>query len=185
VPAPDTNAHVTDTERFEAVFRAHHRAVLRYALRRADPATADEVVAETFLVCWRRLDDVPDDARPWLLGTARRCLANLRRSTTRSTALTARATQLQPMAEGRDPGDVLGAREMVRTAFAQLSETDREVLRLVAWDGLDIAAGARVLGCTRPAFAVRLHRARRRLAARLAAAEDAPPLPRTVLKEAT
>jgi RNA polymerase sigma-70 factor (ECF subfamily) len=176
---------VTDTERFEAVFRAHHQAVLRYALRRADPSTAEEVVADTFLVCWRRLDDVPDDPLPWLLGTARRCLANLRRSATRSAGLAARATQFDSEPEGRDPSDVLGSREIVRAAFAGLTETDREVLRLVAWDGLDLAAAARVLGCTRAAFAVRLHRARKRLASRLAAAEDAPPTPLTVLQEAT
>jgi RNA polymerase sigma-70 factor, ECF subfamily len=176
---------VTDTERFEAVFRTHHRAVLRYALRRTDPATADEVVSETFLVCWRRLDDVPDDPLPWLLATARRCLANLRRSTRRSTALAARATALDAGTESRDPSDVLGASEIVRIAFGQLSEADREVLRLVAWDGLDLAAGAAVLGCTRAAFAVRLHRARRRLKVRMVAAEDEPPHPQTVLQEAT
>jgi RNA polymerase sigma-70 factor (ECF subfamily) len=176
---------VTDTQRFEAVFRAHHRAVLRYALRRTDPATAEEVVSETFLVCWRRLDDVPDDPLPWLLGTARRCLANLRRSTKRSAALAARATALDPGDAGRDPGEMLGASEVVRDAFAGLSENDREVLRLVAWDGLDLVAAAKVLGCTRAAFAVRLHRARRRLKARLAAAEDAPHVPSTILQEAT
>jgi RNA polymerase sigma-70 factor, ECF subfamily len=176
---------VTDTERFEAVFRAHHRAVLRYALRRTDPTTADEVVSETFLVCWRRLDDVPDDPLPWLLGTARRCLANLRRSTNRSEALVARAIRMDRAPEGRDPSDVLGSSEIVRAAFAELSEPDREALRLVAWDGLDIAAGAQVLGCTRAAFAVRLHRARKRLKARLAAGEDAPHRPPTVLQEAT
>ncbi len=48
-------------------------------------------------------------------------------------------------------------------AFAALRERDREVLRLVAWDGLDAAEAAEVLGVTRLAFTVRLHRARRRL----------------------
>jgi RNA polymerase sigma factor (sigma-70 family) len=176
---------VTDSERFEAVFHAHHRAVLRYALRRTDPATAEEVVADTFLVCWRRLDDMPADPLPWLLGTARRCLANLRRSQTRSRNLAARASRLDTEGESRDPSDVIGARESIRAAFAGLSESEREVLRLVAWDGLDVAAGARVLGCTRAAFALRLHRARRRLRARLAAAEDASQLPESVLQEAT
>jgi RNA polymerase sigma-70 factor (ECF subfamily) len=175
---------VTDSERFEAVFSSHHRAVLRYALRRTDPETAEEVVADTFLVCWRRLDDVPADPLPWLLGTARRCLANLRRSQTRSRNLAARASQLDAESESRDPSDVLGSREIIRSAFAELSEPEREVLRLVAWDGLDVASGARVLGCTRAAFALRLHRARRRLRARLAAAE-APELPESVLQEAT
>ena len=174
---------MTDPERFEAVFRAHHRAVLRYALRRADPATADEVVAETFLICWRRLDAVPAEPLSWLLGTARRCLANHRRSAARSHDLAARAAPLD--AEGRDPGDVVAARELIRAAFADLPEKDREVLRLVAWEGLDLATAARVLGCTRTAFAVRLHRARRRLRARLAAADGAPQRPEPILQEAT
>jgi RNA polymerase sigma-70 factor (ECF subfamily) len=176
---------VTDSERFEALFRAHHRAVLRYALRRADPATAEEVVADTFLACWRRLDDVPAEPLSWLLGTARRCLANQRRSSTRSRNLVARWARFEAAPAGRDPSDVLGARELVREAFGGLGEADREVLRLVAWDGLDITAGARVLGCTRAAFAVRLHRARRRLRARLAAADDAPHLLESVIQEAT
>jgi RNA polymerase sigma-70 factor, ECF subfamily len=68
-----------EARRFEELFRSNYRAVLAYALRRADPETADEVVADTFLVCWRRLDEVPARALPWLLGVARRCLANRRR----------------------------------------------------------------------------------------------------------
>jgi RNA polymerase sigma-70 factor, ECF subfamily len=157
-----------DATRFEAIFRAHHRAVLGYALRRADPDTAQEVVADTFLVCWRRLEDVPPDARPWLFGVARRCLANRRRGAERQRALEAR------VAEPGTAGDAFGERLDIHAAFRRLSERDREALALVAWEGLDHAAAARALGCSRAAFAVRFHRARRRLAAQLAEPPTAP-----------
>lgn len=177
---PDSSAR-----RFEALFRAHHRAVLGYALRRTSPPLADDVVAETFLVCWRRLEDVPDDARPWLFGVARRCLANSQRGAARRGALADRVGEATPEGGGRDPGDVAGEREAIREAFAALSENDREALRLVAWEDLDIRAAARAAGCSRAAFAVRLHRARRRLGARLAAQEAEPRNESCIVKEAT
>jgi RNA polymerase sigma-70 factor (ECF subfamily) len=89
---------------------------------------APDVVAETFLVAWRRLDDVPADPLPWLYGVARRVLA-------------------------------------------RLSERDRETLMLVVWEELSSARAARAAGCTRGAFAVRLHRARARFTAQLASLE--------------
>jgi RNA polymerase sigma-70 factor, ECF subfamily len=73
--------------RFELLFRANYPAVRAYALRRSSGDSAQDVVAETFLVAWRRLDDVPADALPWLYGVARRVLANQRRTMRRSEAL--------------------------------------------------------------------------------------------------
>ena len=126
------------------------------------PTTAEDVVAETFVVCWRRFDDVPDDPLPWLFGVARRCLANRRRSDDRRSALAERAgAELD--AAGRDVADAVGERDRMLTAFAALSENDREVLSLVAWEGLDVAGAAQAMGCSTAALKVRLHRARRRL----------------------
>lgn len=175
-----------DAQRFEKLFRSNYPRVLAYALRRADPALADEVVADTFLVCWRRLDDVPANALPWLLGVARRCLANSRRGAARREALIGR---LEATAE-RSPIDQLEGisdRPSLAAAFAELSEADRETLRLIAWERLSVPDAAQVVGCSAPAFAVRLHRARRRLAASLRAAplasihsdSDDPILPET------
>ena len=158
---------MTDTERFEALFRAHRPQVLAYARRRVDAATAEDVVADAFLVCWRRLDDVPSEALPWLLGVARRCLANRVRGDARRSALIERAAGAE-IATGGDPAEALGERERVLAAFSGLSERDREVLALVAWEGLDVAGAATAMGCSKTALKVRLHRARRRLAARLA-----------------
>jgi RNA polymerase sigma-70 factor, ECF subfamily len=158
-----------DRERFERLYRENFRAVLRFAVTRIDPERAKDVAAETFLVAWRRLDDVPAEPRPWLLGVARRVIAGQYRTETRREALTVRMKATQ--GRGGEPADLAGTladRDEVLTAFAALGERDREVLQLVAWDGLDAVDAADVLGVTRLAFAVRLHRARRRLERALA-----------------
>ena len=70
--------------RFEAVFAAHYRDVHRYALRRTEPALAEEVANEAFLVAWRRFDKVPrEHPLPWLYAAAAHVLANQRRAETR------------------------------------------------------------------------------------------------------
>lgn len=151
-----------DIERFERLYRENFHAVLRFAATRIDPERAKDVAAETFLVAWRRLDDVPEKPRAWLLGVARKVIAGQFRSQTRRDALAARvggaAHESAP-----DPAAALASRDEALVAFATLGERDREVLRLVAWDGLSAAEAAEVLGVTRLAFTVRLHRARRRL----------------------
>jgi RNA polymerase sigma factor (sigma-70 family) len=151
-------------ERFDAIYRAHHRAVLGYALRRTDPDTAAEVASDTFLVAWRRLEAVPADALPWLLGVARKTLSNQRRAARRGDALGRRLRATRPPTVADPPAIVDGA---VLRAFGGLSEADREVLSLVAWEGLSPRQVATVLGTTAVAARVRLHRARRRLAAAL------------------
>jgi RNA polymerase sigma-70 factor (ECF subfamily) len=148
-------------ERFEQVFDEHFRAVSAYALRRARHADAEEAVAETFLVAWRRRDEMPTNAKPWLLGVARRVLANQRRAAGRREALRAR------VAGERESASQPGRRPPVIQALGRLSTGDREVLLLVAWDGLSTQEAAIVLGCSAAAAKVRLHRAKRRLRAQL------------------
>jgi RNA polymerase sigma-70 factor, ECF subfamily len=162
--------------RFESLFEAHYARVLAYALRRADAAVAEDVAAETFLVAWRRLEAVPADALPWLYGVARKTLANHRRGTRRGAALAAKLSQ--PAARVASPDEIpdrLAERSTIVAALERLSERDREVLRLVAWEGLDRARAARAAGCSEKAFAVRLHRARGRLLKQLAAAGHTTP----------
>jgi RNA polymerase sigma-70 factor (ECF subfamily) len=163
-----------DRERFEAVFRAHYGDVFRFLARRTDLASAEDLANETFTVYWRRPEAVPDDALPWLYGVARRTLANHRRSAARAGTKIARARAETPPAPGRDPADCLPEQDTVRRALAGLTERDRETLRLVAWEGLSLADAARVAGVNRAAFAARLQRAKRRLAARLEENEDPP-----------
>lgn len=156
----------TRQARFEALFAEHYAAVHRYALRRAEPPLAEEVVNETFLVAWRRLDKVPEEPLPWLYAAAGHVLANRRREAARH-ARRASAVAAEPATGVRDPADRLAERDATLRAFAALSEPDREALRLVAWERLSLAEAAHVAGVSRPAFAMRVHRARRRLAARL------------------
>jgi RNA polymerase sigma-70 factor, ECF subfamily len=156
-------------ERFEALYAAHRAHVLRYVLRRTDGADdAADVVAETFLVAWRRLDDAPvEEVRLWLYGVARRVLANHRRGERRRSQL---ADQLQSDLAGRDLAPA-GQDEFAElaAAFRSLPHGDREVLALEAWEQLDAGEIAAVLGCSRNAARIRLHRARRRLRAAIAA----------------
>jgi RNA polymerase sigma-70 factor (ECF subfamily) len=161
--------------RLEALFAAHARTVLVFARRRTDAANAADVLSEVFIVAWRRLDDVPADAVPWLLACARRTLLHQQRAETRRSKLVEhlRANTLHTEFSPDLPDDALAQ------AFAALGERDREVLLLTAWEGLSAKQAARVLGCSPQAFWVRTHRARKRLGAALLAV-DAPTTPLTM-----
>jgi RNA polymerase sigma-70 factor (ECF subfamily) len=152
--------------RFEALYAKHYRQVLGYVLRRAPAEVAADVVAEVFLVAWRRLGDVPNEPVPWLLGVARKCLANERRGGRRRAALVdvLKATGYRHHETEVPYTDRL---QTLAEAILRLSETDRELLRLVAWDGLTAGEAAAALGISHAAVRVRLHRARRRLAREL------------------
>lgn len=164
-------------QRLEALYREHADAVHAYARRRIDAASADDTVSEVFAIAWRRLDRVPDPARPWLLACARRVLANQRRGQRRAGALRSRLAAGRMPALPVDEGD-----GRLRRALNQLRPRDREVLLLVAWEELEPAEAAAALGCSQGTLAVRLHRARRRLEAALAGLED--PSAETNAKEA-
>ena len=151
--------------RFTALFDAHREAVRAYVWRR-DPELADDVTAETFLVCWRRLEAVPPDPLPWLIGVARNIRLNQRRGELRRGRLERRLRSERAVSP--DPAAAVGERDAIQAALRKLDERDREVLLLTAWDRLDREAVAVVLGCTRANVAVRLLRARRRLARELA-----------------
>jgi RNA polymerase sigma-70 factor (ECF subfamily) len=143
--------------------------VRRYLYRRTDPATADDVIGDTLLVCWRRLDEVPDDALPWAIVVARQCLSNDQRAERRRTRLIGRIIAIDPPPDAADEeptasavdGTVEAAR--VTTALACLRRNDAEILRLWAWDELTSPQLAVVLGISANAAAIRLHRAKARL----------------------
>jgi RNA polymerase sigma factor (sigma-70 family) len=160
-------------ERFEALFRANSPLILAYALRRTDePADAADVVSETFLVAWRRLDDVPtgDRARLCLYGTARKVLANHHRGHRRARRLSERvAHHLPTLVEAVHDAAISddSDRAAIAAAFGRLKDDDRDVLFLVGVEELDRDEAAEVLGCSRSNLRLRLHRARRRFAAEL------------------
>jgi RNA polymerase sigma-70 factor (ECF subfamily) len=151
------------------VYERHAHAVKAYVCRRADAATADDVLAEVFLVCWRRFEELPPDPLPWLLAVARRVLSTQRRSQRRRSALIDRLAQ-----NAAEPPDVYVSVEdgALAGALARLREADRELLLLIAWDGLTPAQAAVVLGAKPATVRARLLRARRRLD-RALALEDA------------
>ena len=165
---------ISPEERFAALFNRTHRPLLAYAVRRVtDPADAADIVAETFLVAWRRLDEVPPDeqARPWLFGVARRVLANYYRGEHRRVALGERLrTSLAQVVPAAGAGGTV-----VEVAMERLSPDDRELLRLVAWEALAREEIAMVLQISRATVRVRLHRARRRLLAEMQAVESEIP----------
>lgn len=159
--------------RFNLLYREHGPAVLAYALRRAgDSEAAADVVAETFIVAWRRLDEVPvDDARLWLYGVARRVIANLHRAERRRSRLARRLAEslrVEPVTRPAAGGEAAG----VLRAMGGLSEEDRELILLVSWDELSPSQAAKVLGISSLAARSRLHRARRRLRTLLADRES-------------
>jgi RNA polymerase sigma factor (sigma-70 family) len=170
-------ARVDDGDRFAAMFADLAGRVYAYARRRCDAVTAQDVVADTFLVAWRRFAEVPDPPLPWLLVVARNTVANRYRSATRQLRLETTLGQLESVAATGADRDVL-ERETVLSALAQLTELEREAVLLVAWDGLDNRQAAAVAACSVRAFEVRLSRARARLARSMQAhdsgAEDAP-----------
>jgi RNA polymerase sigma factor (sigma-70 family) len=159
-----------EAERFRRLFAETQRELLAYALRRVARAEdAADVVAETFLVAWRRLDRVPagDGARLWLYGVARRQLANQRRGELRRSRLADRlgselragVTVVQTSEDHRVAA--------VRAALARLDEEDREILRLSSWEGLTPSEIATVMGLPGVTVRSRLHRARKRLRSEL------------------
>jgi RNA polymerase sigma-70 factor (ECF subfamily) len=158
--------------RFESCFREHYARLLAFTMRRVSgQEVAEEVVADIYAVAWRRRDHIPDSPLPWLYAIAANVIADQYRSTRRRHDLDLRlAHEARAGAPGADPAESLALREAFTAAFARLSEGEREVLRLVAWDGLDVRDAAQVLGCSQSAFRVRLHRARRKLARQLDAA---------------
>lgn len=157
---------------FEKLYREHVDGVLAYALARTTEALAIEVVESTFLVAWQRNGELPDSARAWLIGVARKVLADQRRADSRRQALGLRIMAMRADEyAGSDPAEEVTARDSALATLEQLPETDRELLRLIAWEGLSIAEAAAVLGCSKSALKVRLHRARRRFTA---IADDEP-----------
>jgi RNA polymerase sigma-70 factor, ECF subfamily len=157
------------THEFEELYELYSADVRAYCLRRADPALADDAVSQTFEIAWRRRSELPRKPRGWLLGVARRMLANARRAHVRQRRLVERLSG-EPVLS--DDGSV--PRPPVLEALARLSEDDQEALLLAAWEGLPSREASKVLGCSPAAFRLRLHRARRRLADELGELERRP-----------
>jgi RNA polymerase sigma factor (sigma-70 family) len=150
-------------QRFDELFASYRSDVVAYCSWRAGSASdAQDAVAEVFMTAWRRLDRIPrgDAARVWLYATARRVIANQRRSQRRRVALEERLA-LEPPPTTSEPSPH-GEETVVHDALRRLSARDREVLLLAEWEGLTPAQIAEVVGCLTVTARGRLHRARRR-----------------------
>ncbi|RMI47924.1 sigma-70 family RNA polymerase sigma factor [Actinomadura harenae] len=145
------------------MYEAHYRSVFGYVVLRVERQAAEDVTGEVFAVAWRKVDEIPERALPWLLGVARNLARQSHGATDRGRRLVDRLAALTDPAD-RDAADGVIARDQALAALAALSAKEAEAVTLTAWHGLDPAEGARVAGCSRAAFLVRLHRGRRRLA---------------------
>ncbi|WP_229070009.1 RNA polymerase sigma factor [Actinoplanes sp. DH11] len=167
-------------ERFRRLHRETYADLLRFVERRVPADDAEDIVSTVFLTAWRRLGELPEDARPWLFAIAHKTMANRTRSWLRRRALDVRLMSVENTT-APDGAAGTAARIDLERAWRTLSVADREVLALVAFDGLTSEQAATVLNCRRSAFAMRLARARSRLQAALEPA--APAHPRTVKEQ--
>lgn len=168
----------TREARLRTLFEQSSVRVHAYACRHVGASAAQDVVQEVFLVAWRRIDEVPADALPWLLVVARNTIGNRRRGIARQHRLTDQLANLErssTVTPGAD--EVALVRRAMFAALADLSHAEREAVLLTGWDGLSVAQAAEVAGCSRRAFELRLHRARNRLR-RVLGAENEPHSPR-------
>jgi RNA polymerase sigma-70 factor (ECF subfamily) len=148
-------------ERFERVMRDVVEPVRRYLARRTDEATADDVLSETLVVLWRRIDDVPDDAIAWAIGVARLQLANAKRAAMRQNRLFVRVATVDPPQAAPDHAD--STTGYILDAIGRLRPIEAEIVRLSVWEDLDLEQIARVLDISVNAATIRLHRARKKL----------------------
>jgi RNA polymerase sigma-70 factor (ECF subfamily) len=159
-----------DSQRFESLVAEVYKPLQGYLRRRIDPDSADDVLADALLVMWRRLEDIPSESPlAWCYGVARGCLANKRRGADRHLKLVRRlAREREPSDPSEDP--------VLREALDRLLESDREVLRLWAWEYLPPRELAIVLGITSNAASIRLHRATKKLKTELLRRKESEPL---------
>lgn len=165
-----------DRDRFTVIFHALSPRVYSYARRHGDAATAEDVVSDTFLIAWKRYDDLPAEPLPWLLVVARNILSERRRRVRRQDRLADTVARLESfVGHAGAADDAVIERATLVSALAELTELEREALLLVAWEGLSNADAASVAGCSQRAFEVRLSRARARLSRQLATPSNPVP----------
>ena len=171
---------MTDALAFRDMYQELYPRVLAYATSVVGRTAGEDITSEAFAVAWQRWDDPPDARLPWLLGVARNLIRELRRRDARQYEL-AVAEGLRVSTESHDMAAEVTERTTVLRALAQLPDADRELLTLVAWQGLSHSAAARVLNCSTATLTVRLHRARRRLERAVAANSTSRDKPRLVM----
>ena len=162
--------HSDRHRRFEAIASEVFDPLQRYLRRRMDSEDAADAFSETLMVIWRRLDEVPShNPLPWCYGVARRVASNHRRGRKRHLQLVERLEREPapaPQEEYADPE--------LEAALSRLSDSDRELLHLWAWEGLEPRDIAMVTGLTVNAATLRLSRARKKLAVEMTRQDQRP-----------
>jgi len=153
---------------FESIYEEHRPRVLAYCMRRTRSEDAADACAETFLVAWRRIDDLPPPPKtlPYLYGIAGRVLSNQLRTLHRRSRLEEKLRNLG-VAPPADPAVLVvqGSRDQeVVAAVRNLKPKDREIVMLYAWEDLPRDVIAEMMGMTRAAIDQRIHRSYQRLA---------------------
>lgn len=157
-------ARTTRTEKFEDIAAEVFEPIQRYLYRRMPADAVDDVLSETLLVVWRRLDEIPSGASlPWCYGVARRLLSNYRRSDQRRLRLVDRLS-VEPQRPVADPQDTDDADPLLAAALEELTESERELIHLWAWEQLEPREIAVVVDSTPNAISLRLTRAKQKLA---------------------
>ncbi|MFD8481593.1 RNA polymerase sigma factor [Kitasatospora sp. NPDC059673] len=160
-----------DEGAFGVLFREHGKAVYNHCFRlTGDWSGAEDCASLVFLEAWRlreKAEPTGGSLLPWLLGIATFVVHRRRRVARRHRALMERMPEPELLPDFAD--ELVGRLEdqeriaAVREVLEHLSRTDREVLALCVWAGLDYAAAAHALGVPVGTVRSRLSRARRRL----------------------
>lgn len=148
---------------WEGLYSSYADQLLAFARRRVGQQEAADIVADTFLVAWRRIQDVPDDALPWLYAAASNVINNSRRAEIRRDALQRRLASVGATEASEDPTPEVETRADILAAMRSLPASERQALMLLAWEDLEPRRAAAVMGCSPATFAVRVHRGRRHL----------------------
>jgi len=152
--------------RFRLLYEEVYPDLHRFVQRRAFPDHADDVVAEAFLVVWRRFDELPrepDNARAWIFGIARNFLLNAQRGEIRRRALGVRLAEAARACQPNDSSELASGRVDLERAWRLLSDVHQEALALSVFEGLNATQASVVLEISPVAFRLRLSRARRAL----------------------
>jgi RNA polymerase sigma-70 factor, ECF subfamily len=151
---------------FRSLYESSYADLLKFVQRRTEPVNAEDVVAEAFLVVWRRFSEAPaheSDARAWVFGITRNLMLNAQRGEQRRQALGVRLAETTPNFGDTSHADLVSSRIDLGRAWALLSEVHQEALGLAVFENLGAQQAAKVLGISPVAFRLRLTRARRAL----------------------
>jgi RNA polymerase sigma-70 factor (ECF subfamily) len=156
-------------ETFSELYRRTYVDVLAFLLRRCSSAEdAADCLAETYLLAWKKRDQMPTGAetRPWLFGVARNVMRRGNELLVRTAAADALAAELE-RSGAICPAPDLPEPDPVIAAIRDLPELEQEIITMLIWDELAPREVAAVLGLTPNVVRVRAHRARAKLKAAL------------------